>query len=1140
MAIGVGGDDESTHRSPPLSKDRRNARYESPNWDDPSFDLRLGSSAVLEIGVLGPLELTADGIEVQVRRARERALLSRLVIDAGQTLSADRLTDAVWGEQLPANPAAALQTAISRLRKALGSEVIVTRAGGYMLLPDRVSVDADRFESLLSSASREADQARALQMVESALALWRGVPYTEFAYEEFTQAEIERLDELRLSAVELRMRSLIALGQHTSVIPELRTLVSDHPRREPLWEHLMLALYRSGRQADALSAYQLARQHLVEELGLEPGPSLRTLEERILMQDPALEPNAPPSPRRPTSVASTFRPPVPIASLIGRGEELAFVEGRLDAGRLVTITGPAGVGKTRLSIQVANEVEDRYADGVVYLDLDSHDDTLSISDLLAFVLGSPAGEGARERIIDSLSQRQQLVLVDGCDRMLAKAAEFVHVVLKNCREISVLATSRQRLGITGETILALEPLVGAKTHHGVELLLDRAEAAGARVDRSEVGSDLLERMVHSLDGLPLALELAAARLRVMPIEHLARDLRERTDVLISTDPTAPDKHQSLETAVASSWDLLDDEQRDLFLAMSVVHTPWDPDTAARMVDRPDDILGVEKVVLDLAERSLVSPLVRSGADTDIRFTMLRTLRDFGLRRLEGSGLLTQMQARHAHVFAKLAEETRGPRDENMFGVPEDLSAQLRAFEIRLPDYETAMDWALSHDAPLALRMASALAQFLVLTERNQQGIRWLRVSLDESADDSWRPHALADLAVMVRPVSSLVADGARFGTPFDNWRDPQRYHADDTARARESVELYVEALNLMEETGTRPHPWDRIELARSMATAGDMDEALHVLTDSLHHLEPTDSEGRCFANQMMARIELARGRIDEAVRRATDPTCRNSEFIRTIAGHDTLGRIAFAQGDFATATTHYTRLLTEYAEPYHEPGVAIVHGFLGLLAGLTGRPDDMRSHAGKALAVGRRFAMPRVEAEARLNQGWAALLEGDHDQSHAYLEHSYGLAKAEGDARGVALAIALWALDRFSTGDVDLALELFRRALVEPQGVVGRYVEAWCILNIARCLVRRDDVELAASLSGAAEAARLSTQVPFLNLLGTTPGPVDEVAAAIAACGHEEAYEVGGEMALSAAVDLAVGDFRAVWGPGLSRGPADT
>ncbi len=408
----------------------------------------------VRLDVLGPLEVTVDGESVDIRRGIPRAIVVALVVRAREVVSVGTLAELVWADDQPMNPVNALQLQVSYVRKRLGGgsagQPVATRPGGYVLMVDDDDIDARRFERVVRDAAQLAstDPLASADMFETALGWWRGAAFADVLGEPFVLGEATRLEEMRLTALEERNDVLLTLGRHAELVGELTGLVNEHPLRERFQAQLVLALYRSGRQADALRAFARARGTLVDELGIDPGPELRRLEQQILTQDPELDWRSPAT-EHPVDVslsnvsshATTAVParaaaqlPMPVTALVGRQVETAKVRQLLDRSRVVTLTGPGGGGKSRLALEVAHDVlndvggqTDRPVSDVWYVDLGPVDDSEQVAATVAGSLGIPTvpGEDAAVAVAASLAPRRGLLVLDTCEHVVAGAASLV-------------------------------------------------------------------------------------------------------------------------------------------------------------------------------------------------------------------------------------------------------------------------------------------------------------------------------------------------------------------------------------------------------------------------------------------------------------------------------------------------------------------------------------------------------------------------------------------------------------------------------------------------------------------------------------------------------------------------------------------
>jgi predicted ATPase/DNA-binding SARP family transcriptional activator len=657
-----------------------------------------------EFGILGPLEVRLDGRPLALRSEKQRLLLGALLLHANEVVSVDRLVDALWGEAPPEGAANTLQVHVSKLRKQLGGAAdVANRAPGYVLRTEPAAIDLHRFEEL-AAAGRTAlgrgDAHDASERLAAALALWRGDALADLAENPFFRTDAARLDEQRVHALEDRLEADLAAGRHADVVPELEALVHAHPLRERLWGQLMRALYGAGRQAEALEAYRRAREVLVEELGIEPSEELQAVERSILTHDATLAPAV-------TAAAPRPRLPEPRTPLVGRDRELEDARSLLlrQGVRLVTFTGPGGVGKTRFALEVARLLERELADGAVAVELAAVSDPEHVAGTIAQALALAPTQTNAEALRSHLADRELALLLDNFEQLVA-AAPLVADLLAAAPGLSVLVTSRTVLRLSGEQEFALE---GMSTAEGEQLFVQRARAV--RRDFEPTGEDVaaIRDICARLDGLPLAIELAAARVKVLePAEILSR-LERRLALLTGGARDAPERQQALRATIDWSHDLLDPGEQRLFARLAVFVGGWTLEAAEAVAgDAQTDVL---EGLASLADKSLVR---RRRADG--RFGMLELLREYALEQLDESDEADDVRRRHAEHFASLAgrvEEgiTSGPQ-EDWLAVAEAEHANLRA----------ATEYALAAaDAELALRLTATLRVFFLVRGHLREG-----------------------------------------------------------------------------------------------------------------------------------------------------------------------------------------------------------------------------------------------------------------------------------------------------------------------------------------------------------------------------------------------------------------------------------
>jgi predicted ATPase/DNA-binding SARP family transcriptional activator len=721
--------------------------------------------------VLGPLEVAGAAGPIAVSAVHERAALAALALSPGRVVGVDRLTDAIWGASPPPSSRKLLQNLVLRLRKALGPRAIETHPSGYVLVGDTTSTDAGRFEKAVQQArllQRAGDAARAATTFSDALALWRGPAFRELEAWEPARAEAARLDELRRCAKEEWAEAALACGHHREVLPDLEMMVDAEPLRERRWGLLARALYGDGRQADALRALQRARSASAT-VGLDPGPDLVSLERSIAVRDSSLrsaegQPSA--SVSAPGFTDPTPRLPVTLTRFIGRRPELATIDALLATERLVTLLAVGGAGKTRLALAVAGEAAPNF-DETWFVDLAGVAEAARVGASVATTLGLRPGlidDGDMARLIaDRLAAGRVLLVLDNCEHLLEACAQLVEALLSRCADLTVMATAREPLGLPGEAIFAVPPMTvppsddsspqAVLASDAGALFCDRAWAAQPAFVLGVVDAAAVATICRHLDGIPLAIELAAPWVRVLGVGELAARLDESFTLLDRVPRTARSQRQTLRAAIEWSYGRLSSADQAGLRWLGTFPDDFDLDAAlelaqagARSVSPGDAELGVE-LVARLVDASLV---VVGGFGERLRYRLLIPIAHYARAELANNGELALAIGYHDRLFVNRAHaRLRG-------------GLALRA-DINLPSCQAALqrswDAGDHHSAKLL-----ALAAVLHWTWTGDRlGIEWMERLAEVPAEPPRAIDAtvLSTLASLLRDSGSPSADRER-------------------------------------------------------------------------------------------------------------------------------------------------------------------------------------------------------------------------------------------------------------------------------------------------------------------------------------------------------------------------------------------
>ncbi|WP_157246666.1 BTAD domain-containing putative transcriptional regulator [Nonomuraea typhae] len=924
-----------------------------------------GESRRVRVGVLGPVTLETAAGPAHVGGARLRALLARLVVDAGRAVRPATLVEALWGEEASAARLHALQSLVSRLRGVLGDPGLLTSGpAGYRLTVEPDDVDATRFERLARAGRRahaESRHAEAAAVLREALSLWRGPALADVGDAPFAAAEAERLELARLTALEDRIEADLtpgtapeappagpeapATGRETpatgpDLIAELEALTAAHPLRERLHAQLIRALAANGRGAEALAAYERIRTLLADSFGSDPGPHLREAHLAVLRGE------------LPRSRRSHGNLHVPLTSFVGRDDDVRRVAGLLGRGRLVTLAGPGGAGKTRLAHAVGRRLSP--AGGVWFVPLapvNAGEVPRVVLDLVRADRPAAQGGSVMDQLAETIADDELVLVLDNCEHVIDTAATLAETLLGRCPRLRMLATSREPLRIGGEALHPVLPLEvpapeatdeQARACAAVRLFHDRAAAVRPGFAPEGRALTAAAEICRRLDGLPLAIELAAAQLRVLPVEAVAARLDDRFRLLTGGSRTALPRHRTLSAAVAWSWDLLGADERTLLERLAVVPGTFTED-AAEAIGRVGD---VRELLTALIDKSLLHP-VESADPAEPRYRMLETIREYGLARRDD---LDEVRGWHAAFFLELAE-TAEP-----YLRTSDQLRWLRRLTAERDNLSAAIRWAAGcGQAGVAVRFGVALSWFWFLRDFPPESLdllgRVLQVPGAADAHVVAAAHALAAIEAVGRPEEGEAAftrirealEGAGSG------RHPV------LAMARLALAIGAGGDGSMPEAP--PDPWGRSLslLARGVLAmnTGHAAEAARILPAALSGFEELGE--RWGLATTLSTLNAARQRSGEPA--APELAERATRYFRELGmpEHSMENDVAAAlhrarAGDADGGRRQLTDLLDRAGRAGSAESAAQVRLGLAQLEWRAGRPGPARDHALAGLA----------------------------------------------------------------------------------------------------------------------------------------------------------------------------------------------
>nr|WSW58918.1 winged helix-turn-helix domain-containing protein [Streptomyces sp. NBC_00998] len=981
-------------------------------------------------GILGETRAWHDdGAEVPLGGPARRALLALLLTHPGEAVSADRLADAVDPDGTLS--AHALQSQVSRLRKALGPGASIEQAGaGYRIVVAQEDVDACRFERLARegrAALRAGDAERAVTLLREALGLWRGPALAGLAESEGARPAAVRLEERRLGALEDRIEAEGLLGGHPGAVPELRELVGRHPLRERLAGLLIRALFAEGGPAAALVAYEETRRHLADELGTDPSPELMALHRELLSADPAPAPTA---------------PPAQLTAFVGRAGEVAEVAGLLRTARLVTLTGPGGVGKTRLSVEVAGAAGTGAApDEVCFVELAPLRDGAGLPQALLSALGlrtaglstGDSGQTPVDRLIAALSDRMVLLVLDNCEHVVDEIAALAARLLAACPRLRVLATSREPLGIIGESLWPVRPLDGDAA---VRLFTERA---GAVRPGFTADPEVVRRICAALDDLPLAIELAAARIRTLDADELAGRLDDRLGVAARGSRGADERHRTLRSVVAWSWELLSAPEQRAARRFTVFAGGATAESAMRVCDTDGETLEA------LVDKSLLE-------FTGGRYRMLETIGAYGGERLDAAGERDAVRRAHAGRFLELAR-TADPhlrRAEQLEWLP-----RLTAEHGNLL---AALRWAVeSPDVRAGLELLAAASHYL-----------WIR-----GISASVAPQAIRLLDAMGPVPGEAIGEAIGGGTG-------------EAPTGGALGEEYVLSV-LLAASGAAGRPvWQRHRAAAGQALAAAWSGARPGRYPVGLFLWMMRNAGEADAQSAFALVS--------AQRDCPEPWARAAA--RYVSGFGPLGEgdAALAEETFGAAARGFRALGDRW-------GTALALDTLAGLAG--GRGDHVRAVAltDEALALTEQLGALEDSADLLVNRADHRVGENPASARADYAEAA-ALARRAGSPTGLAAALRGLADMALLDGDPAGAERLYEEALerADPHWVKSVGTRVRTLAGLGRTAEARGDRAAARARYRAAAEAASGTGADTreaLRLLGLPANVAERVVEAV-------------------------------------------
>jgi predicted ATPase/DNA-binding SARP family transcriptional activator len=1023
-----------------------------------------GQNRTMQIAMLGPLDVrTDDGVACPIAGTRLSRLLIILAVRPGAVVPASAIVDAIWGDAAPDEPANAVQALVSRLRRSVPGITVTSRANGYVLDIGSGAVDVETFTNLVADGQRTGDRA----MLADALRLWRGVPLADAGDAEFAQPIRVRLEETRLAALQARIA--LDIDADAADIAELEELVSAYPLREALIVLLMRALDRAGDRSRALAVFDEARKRMADELGIAPAAALADEHVRILRAEPA-EP--------PAAEATRTNLRAELSSFVGRDRELAGVTASIGEFRLVTLIGPGGAGKTRLAAHAARACLDDMRDGVWMIEFAPITDPADVLATVLTALGvrergivrtpaaaAPTEAGPRERLFASLSQREALLIFDNCEHLIEATAELAAEILGACPGVRVLATSRAPLGVPGEVLWPVEPLalppdgtpadeLGA--YPSVRLFAQRAAAVRPGFAVTAANADAVVRICRALDGMPLAIELAAARMRALSPEQIAERLGDRFAVLTGGSRTALPRHQTLRAVVDWSWDLLDDDERALWRRLSVFSGGATIAAAAAVVaDRDPDVLDT---IGTLVDKSILQ--VRDDAP-EPRYWMLETIRAYGQMRLDEAGDRAAALAAHGAYFSAFALSAR---DHLIASDQLEWIARLSADHDNLI---TAVRNAIAADAAdLAVGLVSSIGWYWRIASHRREGIELAVLALamiadtDPDAVDVDDPDGYARLETQ----AAAYAVGAFLAIESDSHVEHARGWFERCSRRVQrlgdvSIPMLrlVQPLHLVFDTfmSGQPHPLREVEMP----------------------VDDPDPWVAAMALIIRAHIRLNFGRdhagVEADFRTALDLFRRTGERWGRSFAQMSLATLEAWHGEIGAAIADIDDGIRALAELGVRDDIVEFRAQLVRLLWLAGDTTRARAELALASRESDRLGLPQTQASIGLAAADIARFAGDPVLADHWVRKVEAIIAEQTVASQTrALLTSSRGYLAAVRGDADESRRAHREAVELAVGSIDAPVVAWSLVGLADVALADGDGTLAARILGASTAIR--------------------------------------------------------------------